>query len=638
MSVQAGIWNFDGKPVDGKLLADISESLTQRGPDGESTFVDGSIALLYRPFHTTAESRRENQPYVSHRGFILTWDGRLDNRDELILELRSELETEPTDVAIIAAAFDRWGTDCFRRIIGDWAVSIWKYDEHELLFAADYMAIRHIFYYLKNNQVRWATDLSPLVLLSGDKFHIDEEYIAGYFAHYPDAHLTPYHEIREVPPGRFVRIRKGSVSIERFWSFSSKLRIRYKTDTEYEEHFLHLFRQSVGRRLRSDSPILAELSGGLDSSSIVCMADYILTEEGVSASGLGTLSYYDKTEPQGDDWTYFEEIEKKRGKVGVHIDASKLASDSASLDYTEFNSLPGYLPIMRILETERASMVMQGRYRAVLSGIGGDEFLGGIPNPTALLADLIVRFKPIDLIQQLAAWSHAKRIPWIQLLREAIIAASPASVGYRFASEPEAEPWIEEDFAKRTQLTRRLFGDNESQGFSLPTRRAFMDGFLLMANKLAKWNSPILAHEECRYPYLDRDFIEFVFSIPASQLLRPNDRRSLMKRALTGIVPARVLSRTTKQYGSRMPVVLLEKSRNQLEGLLHSSICATLGFVTKAGLLEMLNGAKNGNNVPSVRIFRAIALELWLRHLSSRNILSTQRLPLSDLAAMSAVA
>ena len=100
MSVQAGIWNFDGRPVDRKLLADISESLKHQGPDGESCHVDGPVALLYRPFHTTAESRREKQPYFSHRGFVLTWDGRLDNRDELIAELRSDLKpTLPTSLS-----------------------------------------------------------------------------------------------------------------------------------------------------------------------------------------------------------------------------------------------------------------------------------------------------------------------------------------------------------------------------------------------------------------------------------------------------------------------------------------------------------------------------------------------------------
>src|SRR5580692_661885 len=320
MSVQAGIWNFDGSPVDHRLLADISESLKHQGPDGESCHVEGAVALLYRPFHTTAESRREKQPYSSHRGFILTWDGRLDNRDELIPELHSKLEAHPTDVAIVAAAFDRWETDCFHRLVGDWAVSIWKPEQRELLFASDYMAIRHIFYYLRKERILWSTDLSSLVLLSNDEFHIDDDYIAGYLAHNPDAHLTPYLEIREVPPGQLVRIRNGSAVTERFWRFSPKSRIRYKTDAEYEEHFRHVFRQSVQRRLRSDSPILAELSGGLDSSSIVCMADDVLAKEGAETPRLDTLSYHDKSEPSGDDCIYFPTIEQRRGRVGIHID------------------------------------------------------------------------------------------------------------------------------------------------------------------------------------------------------------------------------------------------------------------------------------------------------------------------------
>src|SRR6266446_1481419 len=100
MSVQAGIWNCDGKPIDRRLLTQFSESLKDQGPDGESYHLDGSIALLYRPFHTTAESRREKQPYLSRRGYLLTWDGRLDNREELIGTFHRELEASPTDVAI----------------------------------------------------------------------------------------------------------------------------------------------------------------------------------------------------------------------------------------------------------------------------------------------------------------------------------------------------------------------------------------------------------------------------------------------------------------------------------------------------------------------------------------------------------
>jgi asparagine synthase (glutamine-hydrolysing) len=631
MSVQAGIWNFDGRPVDHKLLADISESLRQQGPDGESCHVDGSIALLYRPFHTTAESRREKQPYFSHRGFILTWDGRLDNRDELIPELRSDLEANPTDVAIIAAAFDRWETNCFRRIVGDWAVSIWNPEQRELLFAADYMAIRHIFYYLKNDRIWWSTDLSPLVLLSSDKFHIDDDYVAGYLAHDPDAHLTPYCEIREVPPGQFVRIRNCRISVERFWRFSPKSRIRYKTDAEYEEHFRYIFRQSVQRRLRSDSAVLAELSGGLDSSSIVCMADNIIASEGERIPRLDTISYYDKTEPNGEDWIYFQKIEEKRGRAGIHIDSSKLGISPASLECSEFCPLPGALGVGQKIGDVRADVVRRSGYRAALSGIGGDEFMGGVPDPRAHLADLIVQFKFVSLARQLMAWSLIKRAPWIQLLWQSAIDALPASLGQYLVKEAKVEPWIRKDFAKKTRLAIRQLDVDEHFGLWLPTRRSYVGGMLLMACKLAKFAPPLSTLEETRYPFLDQNLIEFILSIPATQLMRPGERRSLMRRSLAGIVPEAILSRRTKQVAARTPVLVLENHWDELQNVYQTSVSAALGYVDDIQVLKTIREARAGKSVPMVRLFWTISLEYWLHGLIVRRLLDTPTLYSSPL-------
>ena len=636
MSVQAGVWNFDGRPIDPKLIDDLSESLKQQGPDGESRYTDGSVVLLYRPFHTTAESRREKQPFVSRRGFVFTWDGRLDNREVLTAELRSELETRPTDVAIFAAAFDRWETDCFRRIVGDWAVSIWKPQERDLLFAADYMAIRHVFYYLKNDRIWWSTDISPLVLLSGDKFHIDDDYIAGYFAHEPDAHLTPYREILEVPPGQFVRVRNGSASVERYWRFGPKSRIRYNSDGEYEEHFRHVFRQSVRRRLRTDSPVLAELSGGLDSSSIVCMADDILAKDGAQTPlRVDTISYYDKTEPHGDDWIFFQRIEEKRGRVGAHIDASKLGTAPAPLRYTEFDPLPGYLAFGRSLEAERAAVVRDGGYRTVLSGIGGDEFMGGVPNPTAHLADLMVQFKFIKLTQHLMAWSLIKRRPWSHLLWDAAMDLLPAALGQYFIKQAKVEPWIDKGFAKRTKLAVHLLDVDEHFGFWLPTRRSAIGAVLLMASKLAKRRSSTLALEENRYPFLDQNLIDFILSIPASQLLRPGERRSLMRRSLAGIVPPEILSRRTKATSARTPVVALEKNWDELRIAFDSPVSSNLGYVNHDCFLEQLGASRNGKEIHIVHAMRSISLELWLRDLASRRLIEGAALPPTCVAANS---
>lgn len=635
MSVQAGIWNFDGRPIDHGLLGALSDSLKQRGPDGESSFIDGAIAMLYRPFHTTAESRRERQPHRSRRGFLLTWDGRLDNRDELISDLRSELEADPTDVAIVAVAFDRWQTDCFRHIVGDWAVSVWNPEQRELIFAIDYMAVRHIFYYLKRDRIWWSTDLAPLVLLSGDKFHIDDDYIAGYLAHDPNAHLTPYREIREVPPGQFARICDGTARVQRFWRFSPKSRIRYKTDAEYEDHFRHVFRCSVRRRLRSDSPILAELSGGLDSSSIVCMADDILAKEGAPTPCIDTVSYFDKTEPNGDDWIYFPKIEEKRGKTGHHIDASKLGSAPASLEYVEFCPLPGYLDPGLEIEARRAAVVRDGGYRAVLSGIGGDEFMGGIPSPTAQLADLIVQFKFIRLAQQLMAWSLIKRRPWIHLLGQASVDLLPPFVGQYLVRQATVEPWIEKKFAKRTKLAIRLLDVDEHFGAWLPSRRSYIGGVLLMASKLSKWNSPRSALEESRYPYLDQNLIEFILSIPASQLLRPGERRSLMRRSLASIVPQEILARKTKQFGARTPIVAMEKNLDQLQRVFDSPLSSSLGYVNRSRFMESLHAARNGRDLHIVHLMKAISLELWLRDLASRGLIDSATVPHAPLPEMS---
>jgi asparagine synthase (glutamine-hydrolysing) len=624
MSAQAGICNFDGRPVDPGLLGRMAASIAHYGPDGGGQHVRGSVGMVYRAFHTTKESRLESQPYTTGRGHVMPWDGRLDNRDELIERLGDDLNSGYSDLAIVASAFDRWDKNCLHWLIGDWAVTIWKPDQRELIFAVDYMAIRHIFYYLKKDHILWSTDLAPLVLLSGDKFHVDDDYIAGYFANAPDADLTPYCEIHEVPPGHFTRVRNGNATVERYWQFSPKSRIRYKTDAEYEDHFRRVFRQSVRRRLRSDSPILGELSGGLDSSSIVCMADDILAKEGAWTPRLDTLSFYDKTEPNGDDWVFFQKVEEKRRRVGAHIDASTLGRSPASLEYPDFTPLPGYFGSWRKLEAERAEVVRSGGYRAVLSGIGGDEFMGGIPNPTAHLADLIVQFKLLSLAEQLMTWSLVKRRPWIQLLWQALVDLLPSSIGQHFVKQAEVEPWIDKDLARNTRLAIRQIDVDNHFGLWLPTRRSYIGGLLMMANKMAKSTLPELALEETRYPYLDQNLIEFILSIPADQLLRPGERRSLMRRSLVGVVPQEILSRRTKQLGARTPVLVVDKKWEELRTVFGSPFISRFGYVNRRRFLEKLQAARNGEEVHIVRMLRAISLEFWLRDLTARGVLDSK--------------
>jgi asparagine synthase (glutamine-hydrolysing) len=616
MSVQAGIRNFDDRPADRGFLGKVSSAIEQYAPDGRNTYIDGSLGMVYGAFHTTLESRVERQPYVSERRNAIMWDGRLDNRADLVRELHTDLGPELTDVVIVVAAYEKWGTGCFAKLVGDWALSIWNPSEHVLILARDYAGIRHLYYYLKYESVFWCTNLASLLKVSGDKFTVNGEYIGGYLAFWPAAELTPYQEINAVPPGKFVCIRATKASSHSYSALSSMKKIRYKTDAEYEEHFRHVFRLAVQRRLRSDSPVLADLSGGLDSSSIVCMGDGIIAMEGAQTPRLDTISFYEDGIPDNDDFFYFTMVEKKRGRMGFHLDVGKYGMPR-SLANRAFAPVPGHLGSWQELETQRFNIMRSGGYRVLLTGIGGDELLGGVPDFTGPLSDLIVNCRFSELAKQLCAWSLIKRKPWVRVLLETCVLLLPAPVRFWLSKEIKVGPWVQVKFALQHQRAIRYAFD-EARGWP-PSRRGYAQALATLTRQMGQLEP---GTEEKSHPYLDQTLVEFIMSIPADQVLRPGQRRSLMRRALAGIVPAEILSRRTKAVGERHHIAILEKHWNEIESILVSDRGFLPRYMDDAGLLQALREMKNGK-LPRqlIQLMKALSLELWLRDVAARGIL-----------------
>src|SRR5262249_13855981 len=260
MSVQFGRWNIDGEPVNRSYLEKVKALLVPYGPDDFTSYSKTEISILHCAFHTTKESRSETQPHVTASGAVITWDGRLDNISELCRRLGDVAPAESADVSIVAAAYERWGSNCFAMLVGDWALSIWEPRTRSLTLAKDPIGVRPLYYSIEGNQINWSTTLDPVVLFPAKQFALCEEYIAGWLSYFPATHLTPYAGIQSVSPSYFVLIRDGSARARKYWEFDANKRVRLQTDSEYEEHFRIAFRESLRRRLRSDSPILAELS------------------------------------------------------------------------------------------------------------------------------------------------------------------------------------------------------------------------------------------------------------------------------------------------------------------------------------------------------------------------------------------
>lgn len=617
MSVQFGVWAFDTIVPGEEYLGRVSRLLAPYGPDGEAWYRGDRIRILYRPTHTTQESRIEKQPAGTSSGDTITWDGRLDNRDELAKELRDLGSANAPDASIVAAAYQRWGTESFKKLIGDWALSVWNTRDQLLTLARDPLGTRQLYYTVREGIVTWSTILDPIVLLAGHRWKLNEEYLAGCLSFFPAADSTPYQGIDSVPPGCLVRLRPRKRIVRRYWEFDSSKEIRYRTDSQYEEHFRTLFAQSVARRLRSDAPILAELSGGMDSTSIVSMADRMIASRRIISPRLDTVSYYDDSEPNWKERAFFTKVEEKRGHRGCHIRVHYENAFKADLESGLFRAHPGSRRDNHVHEDGDCES-LRG-YRVVLSGIGGDEVLGGVPTPLPEIRDLLWRADLRLLARQLKIWALEQRKPWFHLLLSALRGfLPPALAGVPTNRRPAA--WLDPRFVRRHRKPLRGY-ENRLRVFG--PRPSFQENIATLEELKRQLGIVAVSSDppvEKRYPYLDRDLLEFVYAIPREQLVRPGQRRSLMRRALAGIVPDEILGRKRKAAVTRGAVTTASVGWSRAREMTEDLAGASLGIVRRDAFLSALENARRGREVPIVTLIRTIAIEIWLRSVISHGL------------------
>ena len=620
MSVQFGRCSLSGTPPLVNYSEEVARTLTRFGPDNSTSYHSNGISLLFHALYTTKESKREDQPYVSRSGVAVMWDGRLDNRAELIRQCGGSLSVDSTDVSIVAESYERWGTDCFARLIGDWALSIWNPNERLLILAKDPIGTRHLYYSTDKDGVTWGTILDPLVLFAGKTFALDEEYIAGWLAFYPAVHLTPYVGIHSVPASCFVSWIPRGHQITKYWDFDPGRRIRYRRDAEYEEHFRTVFAEAVQRRLRSDAPVLAELSGGMDSSSIVCMADRIMARGNCEVPRVDTISYYDDSEPNWNERPYFTKVEEKRGRTGCHINVGSQMPFRLHAEMDGFSATPASTGRRRTeAHGQFAGRLISQGHRVVLSGVGGDEVMGGVPTPIPELMDLLAagRFQP--LAHQLKDWALNKRKPWFHLLLEAVREFFPPSlVGVPKYAEPPN--WLQPSFVESYRLALTGYPSRVKLFGPLPS---FQDHLSTLEGLRRQLACVALSSEppyEKSYPYLDRDLLEFIYAIPREQLVRPGQRRSLMRRALAEIVPDEILNRKRKAFVIRAPMVAMSIESATLLETSRPMISACLGIVDARAFREAVQRVRQGQEVRLVSMMRTLDFESWLRTTTDRGI------------------
>jgi asparagine synthase (glutamine-hydrolysing) len=392
----------------------------------------------------------------------------------------------------------------------------------------------------------------------------------------------------------------------------------YKSDAEYEQHFRTLLRQAVRRRLRTDSPVLAGLSGGYDSTSIVFTADDIIAREGAEAPRIDTFSYFDSKEPDDDDFIHVIKAEQKRGRAGFHCDMAG-CGDSLCLEQERFVVAPGF-GLREEIKPVLCDVVQRYGHRVGLSGLGGDEMTGQPLDCRVQAADMLVHLQLVETARHLVAWSLATRIPWIQLFYGSALELLPLPIRLAFAPRARLKSWINRDFANTYGIAaRQLEVVNGGQAWKPATRDAVQT--LATLSRLVTHASPSMVEQ--RYPYLDIDLVEFLASVPLDQLLRPGERRSLMRRSLAAVLPAETLSRKTKAAAARCYSVTLQKHWDKVDRLFNAPLSARFGYVEGDLVRQELQAMKSGQvQADFTRLLKALSLELWLRNVCDHGVLS----------------
>ena len=559
---------------------------------------------------TRAELSARGPSTKSRRTCVLHWDGRLDNRNDLLLLLADSLRDDTSNSAIAAAAYERGGTDGFVRLIGDWSMVIHDYVNSTIVLASDYAGVRPLYYSVQRGEVFWSSRLQSVADATGIS-ELDEQYIGAFLLYGGCPNRTPYKGIYSVPAGHAVCVSSAGTKISRFWELPICDEIRYRNEHRYEEQLRSLFREAVSVRLQADGPVLAELSGGLDSSSVVSMANHLIRSGAVGATDLKTVSYVWR---DSLDEPFIREMESFCGIEGVHIstDDVPLMSEEQVGDAAP--------EILQPLRKSVASVAHQLGAKAILTGQNGDLMMGNWFDDSLQVTASLRCLRIGQACKEALAWSKILRLPVYQVLWQGVCGALPPTLApaamytdsdgsYVLKS---TETSLSRAFADGIGLSEcgNFFSDTWMQ--AAPERRKYFRALSSVLELRILQTPELWQHLDYTHPLAHRPLVEFLMTVPVDVLCGPGEPRRLMRSTLSALWPRKLRRRRSKglfnlpwQEALRPLARLLMNARR-----LHLVEC---GFLDRASVLSRLQRLSTGLECNQDQLRHVVALELWLR-------------------------
>lgn len=624
MSGIAGVFFRDGRPVHESHVGRMLQEMSYRGPDGSGVWTEGSVGLGHLMLHVTPESLAEKLPMQDNaRRFVITADARIDNRAELfsVLGILGSRRAAMSDSELILCAHEKWNTAGPGKLVGDFVYCTWDRRDGALFLCRDAFGVRPLYYYIADRVFAFASEIRPLLTLRDVPRRLNEVMVADYLVGMEDDQaITFYSGIHRLPPGCFISVTVENTSIQKYWSLNPSYELRLPSSEQYAEALRDLFTEAVRCRLRCSKPVATTLSGGLDSSSVACVARDFLVRDG--RGPLRTLSLVYDHVHECDERQYINAV-VAHGDLEPHFVHADRAVPLPYFGLTDEYSNDDLFDSPNSFSVSGMELLRELGIRVVLDGFDGDNT---ISHGYAYLSELANKGKLIVVtreIQSLCARNHNQF--WDVLWRKAIRPLTPAVVRrtYRRVTGHGNRPWprealISSEFAKRIGLAERY---REVSAYSLkPLRDCREDHCRSLAwggltqhlesmNKISARYSVVPGH-----PFFDRRLAEFCVALPHCEKISDGWTRLVFRKAMAGVLPEEVQWRVGKvDFRPSFNYAVLSVDRFTLETTVRSAAKVLDGYVDEQAILERYNNFLSNPLAqdPSYLWF-ALALGLWM--------------------------
>jgi len=606
----------------------MNQLIQHRGPDGFGHHFAKNLrtGLTHRRLSIIDTSDTGRQPMVFENGkYVISYNGELYNYIELREELRPHFPFRTqSDTEVILAAYLHWGDQCLERFRGMFAFAIWRDDLQELFIARDRFGIKPLYFLEKNDAVYFASECKALLPFLEEKT-IDREGLKDYLAfQFCLNGKTLFQNIKELLPAHHMKINPNGVSIQRYWEVSYKPDFE-KTADYFENELSELLHESVKFHLRSDVPVGAYVSGGIDSSAIASIASEMSGDPFLGFTGKFSFS------ADYDESKYAEDLANSKSFSLHQIDivendfVDHIRKVIYHLDFPVAG--PGSFPQYMVSS-------LASKYRkVVLGGQGGDEIFGGYTryliayfeqcikaaiNGTQSNGNFIVTYESI--IPNLVSLRNYK--PMLQeFWRDGLFEEMDKRYFRLINRAPhlgDAIRWeLLEDYNPFFSFKKIFNGENVGKQ-SYFDQMTHFDFKTLLPALLQVEDRMSMAHGlESRVPLLDHKIVELAATIPSNIKFENGDMKHIFKKVVRPLLPDSILQRKDKM-GFPTPLVEWSKKgpvKEFIHDVFQSSKAKHREYIDNSKVIDKIsNESKFGRN-----LWAFLCLELWQQEFLDQN-------------------